>query len=321
MYMTSKPKLAVSGCLVGQKVRYNGDAAEFRPLSRRWSDHLELIPICPEVGIGMGVPRPTIRLVKEDEKIKLINPKNGEDFTERMLEFAEIQSDLLASSGICGFVFKKDSPSCGVERVKLYRGDNPQAVRDGVGLFAMVFTTLNPHIPVIEEGRLSDSKQAEHFLARVHFFHEWLIRGKGGWTAQKIMEFHNENKLFLLSRKPSSKRKLGKLIADLFDKGTNPETVALEYITEAQKSLNTLTHKGRIAHAMERVVGQFSDKLTKDQKQEIITLIHDYRVGYIPRFAPIVLINHYLRRFKMNDKILSRFTNSTPIELGLMARI
>ena len=83
--MANKPKLAVSACLVGQKVRYNGDAAEFRTLSRKWSEHLELIPLCPEVGIGMGVPRPTIRLVKEEGKIKLVNPKNGEDFTDKML--------------------------------------------------------------------------------------------------------------------------------------------------------------------------------------------------------------------------------------------
>lgn len=319
--MTNKPKLAVSACLLGQKVRYNGDAAEFRTLSRKWNEHLELIPLCPEVGIGMGVPRPTIRLVKEDGKIKLVNPKNGEDFTKKMLEYSEIQSDLLASSGVCGFVFKKDSPSCGVERVKVYRGDNPQAVRDGRGMFATVFTTLNPHIPVIEEGRMSDSRQAEHFLARVHFFHEWLTTGESGWTAQKIMQFHNDNKLFLLSRAPSSKRMLGRLIADLFDKGANPEFVALEYMTEAQKALNTLTSKGRIAHAMERVVGQFSDKLTKDQRKEIIDLISDFRVGHVPRFAPLVLIKHYLRTFGMNKKIISRFTNSVPLEMGLMARV
>ena len=90
-----------------------------------------------------------------------------------MLEYAEVQSDFLVASGISGFVFKKDSPSCGLERVKVYRGDNPQAVRDGAGLFAKVFTTLYPHIPVIEEGRLTDPLQAEHFLARVHFFNEW----------------------------------------------------------------------------------------------------------------------------------------------------
>ena len=219
----NKPKLAVSSCLLGKKVRYNGDAAEFRPLNRIWSEHLELIGVCPEVGIGMGVPRPTIRLVKGEERISLIDPKNGHDYTDKMLEFAEVQSDFLVASGISGFVFKKDSPSCGLERVKVYRGDNPQAVRDGTGLFAKVFTTLYPHIPVIEEGRLTDPLQAEHFLARVHFFNEWLSIGEEGWTASKLMTFHAEHKLFLLSRAPDSKRILGRIIAQGFDNDEHPE--------------------------------------------------------------------------------------------------
>ena len=231
--MRSKPKLAVSSCLLGKKVRYNGDAAEFRPLNRIWSEHLELIGVCPEVGIGMGVPRPTVRLVKGEERISLIDPKNGHDYTDKMLEYAEIQSDFLVASGISGFVFKKDSPSCGLERVKVYRGDNPQAVRDGAGLFSKVFTTLSPHIPVIEEGRLTDALQAEHFLARVHFFDEWQTIGKEGWTAAKVMQFHAEHKLFLLSRAPDSKRMLGRIIAEGFDNDEHPENVALKYMTEA----------------------------------------------------------------------------------------
>ena len=319
--MSNKPKIGVSACLVGQKVRYNGDAAEFRTLSRKWSDHLELVPVCPEVGIGMGVPRPTIRLVKNDGKLSLINPKNGDDFTDKMLEFSEIQSDLLASSGICGFVFKKDSPSCGLDRVKVYRGENPQAVREGRGLFAMVFTSLNPHIPVIEEGRLTDPKQAEHFLSRVHFFHEWQNIGNTGWDANKIMQFHNENKLFLLSRAPQMKRILGRMIATRFDEGVHPENVALEYMTEAQQALNVLTKKGRIAHTMERVLGRFSHQLTKSEKQEVVELIHGFRKGILPRSAPLVLLNHYLRRYNLNDKIMSRFIKSVPLEMGLMARV
>ena len=319
--MMNLPKVAVSACLLGQKVRHNGDAAEFRVLSRKWNEHLELIPICPEVGIGMGVPRPTIRLVKRDDKITLVNPKNGDNFTDKMLEYAEIQSDLLGSTGTCGFVFKKDSPSCGLEKVKVHTGDNLQPVRSGRGLFAMVFTTLNPHIPVIEEGRLTDPNQAEHFLARVHFFHEWLLMGKGGWTAPKIMQFHNENKLFLLSRAPSSKRMLGKLISDSFGNGDNPEIIAFEYMTKAQKALNTLTSKGRIAHAMERIIGQFSNRLSKEEKSELIDLIHGFRVGNLPRSAPLVMIKHYLRSFGMNQKITSRFITSIPIEMGLMVRV
>ena len=250
----NKPKLAVSSCLLGKKVRSNGDAAEFRPLNRTWSEHLELIEVCPEVGIGMGVPRPTPRLVKDEERISLIDPMNGHDYTDKMLEYAEVQSDFLVASGISGFVFKTDSPSCGLEKVKVYRGDNPKAVRDGTGLFAKVFTTLYPHIPVIEEGSLSDPFQAEHFLARVQFFNEWLSNGKEGWTTSRLVTFHADQKAFLLSKTPDAMRSLDKIISKLFDSDEHPEHVALNYVTEAQKHLSVLNNKERVAQAMERVL-------------------------------------------------------------------
>ena len=200
----NKPKLAVSSCLLGKKVRSNGDAAEFRPLNRTWSEHLELIEVCPEVGIGMGVPRPTPRLVEDEERISLIDPMNGHDYTDKMLEYAEVQSDFLVASGISGFVFKTDSPSCGLEKVKVYRGDNPQAVRDGTGLFAKVFTTLYPHIPAAEESQLRDKSQADHFLARVNLLHIWQMFGSEGWTAEKIEAFHLEQKPLMQKMAPNS---------------------------------------------------------------------------------------------------------------------
>ncbi len=319
--MSSKPKLAVSSCLLGHRVRYNGDGAEFRSLTRVWGEHLDLVGVCPEVGIGMGVPRPTIRLVKTDDKISLVNPKNGDDFTEKMIEFAEIQSDYLVSEGICGFVFKKGSPSCGLERVKVYRDDNPTAKRDGVGMFAKVFTTLYPHIPVIEEGRLTDPLQAENFLARVHFLSEWLSIGNEGWTASKIMKFHSEHKLFLLSKAPDAKRVLGRLIAKGCDNGEHPDSIALQYMTTAQSHLDTLASSGRIAHAMERVVGRLSLGLTKDDKQEIIEIIHDFRKGLLPRSAPLTLLNHHIKKLGAETPMNSKFISPMPLSMGLMARV
>jgi len=319
-YMTNKPKLAVSSCLLGKKVRYNGDAAEFRVLNRVWSEHLELIGVCPEVGIGMGVPRPTIRLVKGEERISLIDPKNGDDYTDAMLEYAEVQSDFLVASGISGFVFKKDSPSCGLERVKVYRGDNPQAVRDGAGMFAKVFTTLYPHIPVIEEGRLTDPLQAEHFLARVHFFDEWQTIGNEGWTAKRLMQFHAEHKLFILSRAPEAKRMLGRIIAQGFDNDEHPENVALKYMTEAQKQLSTLTKRGRIAHAMERIVGRLPE-ISKSDKHELLEVIHSFRKGLLPRSAALILLSHHINRHDAENPIHQKFIAPIPMGMGLMARV
>ena len=316
-----KPKLGVSACLLGHKVRYNGDGAEYRNLTRTWSHHLELVGVCPEVGIGMGTPRPTIRLVKRDNQVHLVNPKTGDDYTQQMIEYAQLQSDALINADICGFVFKKDSPSCGLERVRVYTEGQPQARRNGTGLFALVFTTLHPHIPVIEEGRLSDPLQAEHFLARVEFFSLWLNEGKMGWSADRLMRFHNTNKLFLLSRSPSAKRDLGRLLARAFENGDHPENVALEYMTEAQKSLDVLTKPGPIAHAMERVLGRVSSKLTRTERQEMLDVIHEYRRGLLPRSAPLTLLRHLVRRCGMENETHSRFISPTPLSLGLMAKV
>lgn len=318
--MFGKPVIAVSACLAGQKVRHNGDAAELRLLTKEWSNHLDLLPICPEIEIGMEVPRPATRLVKDNDKLKLVSQENNRDYTNRMVEYSQIQSDYLASAGICGFIFKSGSPSCGLEKVGVYNADS-MAMHNGRGLFATVFTTFNPHIPTIEGGRLNDVEQAEHFLARVHFFHEWQHKGKTGWNANKIMQFHNENKLFLLSRAPQMKRVLGRLIATRFDEKAHPEIIALEYMTKAQKALNFMTKKGRIAHTMEQVFGRFSHQLSKQERQELIELIHGFRQGLVPRSAPLLLLNKYLGRYNLNDKNINRFINPVPLEMDLMSQV
>ena len=187
--MEHKPKLAVSACLLGEKVRYNGDAAEFRALTRKWNGHFELMGVCPEVGIGMGTPRPTIRLVNNGESIRLVNPKNGDDFTSPMIEYAQLQADALVESGICGFVFKKDSPSCGLERVKVYREGHVQATRDGMGMFAKVFTTLYPHIPVIEEGRLPMHAKQNIILPAYISFHFGIKKASKDGLLRQLWNF------------------------------------------------------------------------------------------------------------------------------------
>ena len=251
--MTSRPKLAVSSCLLGEKVRHNGESSEFRILNRVWSEHLELIGVCPEVGVGMGVPRPSIRLVKGEERISLVNPETGDDYTKKMLEYAEVQSDFLVGSGISGFVFKSDSASCGLERVKVYRGDSPQAIRDGIGLFSKVFTTLYPHIPAAEESQLRDKSQADHFLARVNLLHTWQMFGFGGWTAEKIEAFHLEQKPLMQKMAPNSNGILTGLVIQSLNNGEHPENIALNYITEAQNLLTIHTKVGNISNALESI--------------------------------------------------------------------
>ena len=276
MYMNSKPKLAVPSCLLGKEVCCDGDATEFRNLNQDWSESFELVEVCPEVELGMGVSSSALRLNKDRERISLINPENGEDHTEAMAKYAEKKSDDLVASGISGFVFSKDSPVFGLEKVKVYRGDNPKAVQDGSGLFTMVFTTLYPHIPVIEEVKLIDPLHVEHFLARVQFFHEWQTIGNEGWTAEKIISFHDENKLFSLSRAPEFKEILDRIIAEGFNNNEHPEHVALNYMTEAQKRLSTIPNKGRITQSVQRALGRLP-QISKPKKTELLDVVQNIR--------------------------------------------
>ncbi|MDE0857338.1 MAG: DUF523 and DUF1722 domain-containing protein [Candidatus Poseidoniaceae archaeon] len=319
--MPTRPKLGVSACLLGQKVRHNGEHAEARNLTESWSRHLDLVGVCPEVGIGMTTPRATTRLVKRDGRIHLLDSNNNTDLSQDMIDYAELQSDALTKAGICGFVFKSGSASCGLERIKVTEEGQIEASNDGTGLFALVFTTLNPHIPVIEEVSLSDPLQAEHFLARVEFFSLWLEEARGGWTANKIAQFHDSNKLFFISRSPNAKRNLGRLIAQAFDRGDHPENVAFEYMAAAQKSLNVLTKPGPIAHAMERVLGRISPSLSGDERQELLGVINEYRRGLQPRSAPLTLLRTHVRNCGMDNETHARFITPTPLRLDLLANV
>jgi uncharacterized protein YbbK (DUF523 family)/uncharacterized protein YbgA (DUF1722 family) len=273
------------------------------------------------VGIGLGTPRPTIRLSKGENGVRLIEPRSGKDLTDAMVAWATRTADDLAGLGVNGLVLKKDSPSCGVERVKVHPAKEGGPQRDGVGVFAMVFMALNPQIPVIEEGRLNDPNQAEHFLARVHFHHRWQSAGQEGWTAQRLMAFHQEHKIFLVARTADAKRKLGRTIAAGFDAGLPASEVALKYMIEAQGHLNVLPRRGRFAHAMERALSRMDLALSSPRREEVIRSIHAYRKGHLPRMAPLLLLDHLAGSDGAIPPWLGHLSNPVPAATGVLAKV
>ena len=310
-----QPLVAISACLTGEKVRHDGRDAELLVTSNNWIHFLELLPMCPEIDIGMTIPRGETKLVRKNEQHSLIDSVTNQDYTEKMLDYAQMQVDLLSEAGICGFIFKRGSASCGLVNVPIsVKGKNSNSV-NGRGLFAMVFTTLNPQIPVIEEQQLSDPIQAEHYLARVHFYQEWLDCGKIGWTIDKIRQFHSENRYFFLSRLPQLVRNLEKLIDKLEETSTHPETIALEYMIIAQKGLNVVSKKGEIANTMELILTKFSNHLTNEEMHKVAEQIRGFRSGVVPRNAPLKILNDYRSRYAMNDKSVDRFISSVPLEI------
>ena len=316
MVVTEIPRVAVSACLLGEQVRYNGGHCNHR-LLQSVSKNIETIPICPEVGIGLGTPRPTIRLVHEDDKIHLIEPKSGADYTDDMMSWSELQSDFLIKQKISGIILKKDSPSCGLERVKVYHNGNPR--KEGQGLFAMVFTSMNPQIPAIEEGRLNDAVQMENFFARVGMMHRWWERDQQGWTMASLQQFHSEHKLLLQSRSPNAPATLGRLISDF--SGKHPQQLALEYITLAQSHMNTIVKRKHVAGALRRAAGRLPKTISGRARQRVHTCIDGYVAGTAPRMAPLPVIEQMFEIAELEHLPWKRLFQPFDMNSGVFAKI
>ena len=314
----SLPKVAVSACLLGQNVRYNGGHCNFA-LFDQLNNYIEKVSFCPEVGIGLGTPRPTIRLVNSPVGIRLIEPKSGEDYTQKMAEWGELQSDTLINQKISGIVFKKGSPSCGLERVKVY-SEKAHPQKDGTGLFSMIFTTLYPHIPAIEEGRLNEPVQAENFFARVAMMDLWWEYEESGWTRFSLQKFHGEHKLLLQSRSPNAPRILGKMLA------VNPENksideLALDYITEAQEYMGHIVEKRYVAAALRRAVGRLPKDLPKSQRANLHIWIDYYLKGLVPRIASMALIQQAYEMTGSESLPWKRLFEPFNMVSGVMAKV
>ena len=316
MESSNQPRIAVSACLLGQNVRYNGGHCNNR-LLQSVSKGVETIPICPEVGIGLGTPRPTIRLVRKEGEMRLIEPISGNDLTQQMLDWSQLQSDVLMHKKISGIVLKKDSPSCGIERVKVYENEHPK--RDGQGLFTMVFTNLNPQIPAIEEGRLNDPVQLENFFARVGMMHRWWQQDEQGWSISILQQFHAEHKLLLQSRSPKAPSELGRLISQ--HSGIHIEKLALKYITMAQMHMDTVVQKKYVAGALRRAVGRLPNSISGEIRQQVHGWIDGYLAGTAPRMAPVAVINQMFQMSGLEHLPWKRLYQPFDMSSGIFAEV
>src|ERR1700681_2961844 len=207
-----KVRIGISSCLLGQEVRYNGGHKRDDFLVGTLGPFVEWVAVCPEVEMGMGVPRPAIRLERIGGEVRLRMPSTGEDLTDAMREFSRRRVEDLAGMGLDGYVLKKDSPSCGMERVKVHHGYGTPAT--GRGLFAEALLNRLPHLPVEEEGRLNDPRRRENFVIRVFVHHRWQEGEKNGWTRAALLRFHERHKILLMARNQSATRLLGKLLGE-----------------------------------------------------------------------------------------------------------
>lgn len=309
-----KIPIGISSCLLGHNVRYDGSHKRDAYITGTLSEYFDFRPFCPEVEIGLGTPRPTIHLVRVNGEIRCIGVKNPEiDVTERLRDHA---GQLAAQhADLCGYILKKDSPSCGMERVKVYADNIPR--RDGVGIYAETMMRNNPLLPVEEEGRLGDAGLRENFIQRIYVLYRWKLMLAEGLTARSLTRFHARHKLIIMSH--GDYRELGQLLAGAAQ--DNIEQVADRYILLLMTTLRKVASRSNHVNVLQHIQGYLKKELSADDKAELCEIIERYRQGELPLIVPLTLLKHHFR--KSPDPYIdeSYYLSPYPQELRLINQL
>ncbi len=315
MKQHNKPLIGASACLLGQQVRFDGGHKRNALLTELADKFVDFLPVCPEMEIGLGNPRPTIQLRNSSIGIRLVSSKAPHhDLTERMNDYAEKRVADLGE--LDGFVFKKDSPSCGMSRVAVVINDDGYRERSGTGLFAAAFMQRWPLIPVEDEGRLNDAAIRENFFERVYAYRRWKAIANSEGNVKGLMHFHLSHKLQLMARGSHLYRELGRLAA-----GTNRHNLDEKrdaYISRFMEVMALRPHRGQHVSVMQHIQGYLKRKIGREDKSELVTLFEAFRARQVPLITPITLLRHHLRNHP--DSYLSQQHYLTPFPDALALR-
>jgi uncharacterized protein YbgA (DUF1722 family)/uncharacterized protein YbbK (DUF523 family) len=312
---TAPIRVGVSACLLGQRVRWDGGHKSDSFLIGTLGRYVEWVPVCPEVEVGLPVPRDTLRLVRRGEEVRMVMPRTGADNTRAMRAYAAQRVRALAALDLCGFVLKKDSPSCGMTRVRVYPEAGGAATRDGRGLFAEELIRQMPHLPIEEEGRLLDRRLRENFVERLFAYRRLKSLFAARWRLADLLAFHSAHKLLLMAHSPAAYARLGRLVA--MAKKEPRESLRQHYEGEFMAALTVLATPGRHANVLHHMLGYVSPALDRDQRAEIDQLIDDYRRDLAPLLAPLTLLRHHVRRLGIGYLLGQVYLEPSPKELML----
>jgi len=309
-----KIKTGISSCLLGNKVRYDGGHKWDRYVTETLGQYLEWVPVCPEVECGLPVPREAMRLVGNPDSPRLVTIGSGIDHTERMMKWAENKLKDLEKKNLCGFIFKSRSPSSGIGGVKIYTPSGMPSHR-GAGVFGNAFLQHFPLIPAIDDGRLHDPGLRDNFIERVFVYKRWKELTDRGLTLTGLVMFHTSHKLLILSHSQKHYAALGRLVATSKTRSLND--LQSEYVNILMESLRLLSTIKKNTNVLLHMAGYFKNRLSADEKRELLELIDHYHKGHIPLIVPITLIKHYVRKFDEPYLKNQCYLNPHPIELML----
>jgi uncharacterized protein YbgA (DUF1722 family)/uncharacterized protein YbbK (DUF523 family) len=286
-------RLGVSSCLLGEEVRFDGGHKRDRFLTDVLGRYVEWVPVCPEMESGMGVPREAVRLAGDPTAPRMIGIRSGVDHTATMAGYAAARVRALAALDLAGYVFKKDSPSCGMERVRVY-GNGGMPSRRGRGIFSAAFIAAFPVIPVEEEERLHDPALRENFIERVFCYRRWRTLLASAPTRGAVVAFHTAHKFLVLAHSPRGYAALGRLVGD--SACVRGVTLARRYGERLMAALAVPATVEKHVNVLQHIAGFCREHLGGDERRELAEVIDDYRRGLVPLVVPITLLRHHVAR-------------------------
>ncbi|WP_110971902.1 YbgA family protein [Pseudomonas huaxiensis] len=290
--LATKPKIALSACLAGEEVRFNGGHKESRLCTEALAEHFELVPVCPEVAIGLGTPRAAIHLAGDPAQPRAVNSRDDTiDVSDALIQYADQMAVEL--DDICGYIFMQKSPSCGLERIKVYQANGYPARERASGLYAARFRELRPDLPLEEEGRLCDPVLRENFIIRVLAYADWQRLCAEGLSRHALIAFHSRYKYQLMAHNPEQYKVLGKLLGSM-SRQDDPQQIGPAYFSQLIAALRRCANRGTHGNVLMHLSGYLRRFLDAGDKQEIRRVIEQYMAGIVPLVVPLTLLKHHL---------------------------
>jgi len=313
-HLNSKIRVGVSSCLLGNSVRYDGGHKHDRYITDVLANYFEFVAVCPEVECGLPVPRESMRLVGDSENPRLVTTRTGIDHTEKMISFCRRRANELETADLCAFIFKKDSPSSGLHRVKVY-GDSGAAQKNGRGIFAAAVTEKFPGLPVEEEGRLHDPALRENFIGKIFCYRRWKDFLADSPDHKKLVDFHSRHKLQLMAHSQRHLSQMGKLVAA---GKTIPRNALLrDYENNLLEAISLKATVKKNVNVLQHMIGYFKKSIGSDDKAELLRLIDNYARSITPLIVPITMVSHYVRKLEVSYLQNQTYLEPHPSEMML----
>ena len=310
-------RIGISSCLLGERVRFDGNHKRDSYIVGTLGDFFNFVPICPEVAIGLGTPREPIRLVGDPQRPQVVGVRTPTlEVTAPLERYGRETATRLDE--ISGYILKSKSPSCGMERVKVYQAGGMPS-RQGSGVFARELMAARPYLPVEEEGRLGDPVLRENFLQRVFALHRWQQLAARPITPRRLVDFHTDHKLLVMAHGAEYYRALGRLVADAGSTPIGP--LAERYRDAFMAALRHRATRKRHTNVLHHLMGYLKRTLEPEDKEELLSLIDAYRVGEVPLIVPLTLLRHHFRRHPHPYVARQIYMHPHPQELMLLNHI